>query len=238
MTDEYITPRPTRRIIRELCGDDLLLLSCLHHGLAEVNLKNFKPHLNLDDLVVFSVVSWYNRDKNHQEFVNKIVNKEDPYQLFSYINRLPVGKMYANGFQWLYAKKRISRDMQPKYDPMNPFPGRNLEQRLARVEMEDFEQLKTALIKPTLEYFFEGEYYLEKRRRDGDNSGMVCMGFQNKLHPSTARSKPEREKQYEIMRVNYADETMRILKSYPQYYLPLPTAPEAQEPRPKQLSLF
>lgn len=193
-------PQPTGPLITEVCGGSNYqgLIESLHHGLEETPaLKQFYPHLDFDELVAFAASSWKSREKNHRHFSRH--SATNIYDLFS--------QVYTIGFPWLNKYKAVSPEQQVKHEKLNPFQGRDLEERLNEVEPTAVAQLIKQLQEEPLIYIFRCQYY---ERNEFDDKRVV-MDFQN-VYPKRGRIVPA-----------YATEIARILQEYPQeYHFPVP----------------
>lgn len=195
-------PRPSRKLIESLCGNDPLLISSLHHSLYEVDLKEIYPLINFDDLIVFSASSWNFRKRNPAEF-NNLLKNSNLYGLFSNIYRSTNNPYGQLGFPWFYHCRELPRVNPYKYHSMNMFRRKNLEDRLLSVDASVIDKIKDSLSKPVNDYVFECDYGVKKQ---GDNSNLILMGFQT-FYPK----KGTKEKRY-------AKEISRMLQSYPVEY--------------------
>src|SRR3989344_6048372 len=143
-------PKPTKRLLYELCGGDEGLLSSLHHGLVEKPMHGFYPNSNLDELVVFEATSSRMREDELDDFIELVLRSRHIYEVFNYV--------LNQGFSWLKANKRISPELLDLYEQLNPFKGRNLRERLDRVDVSDITKLMENLQRPATRYLLEGEY--------------------------------------------------------------------------------
>jgi len=198
---------PTKKLLIELSGGDESLISSLHHGLFEAPvLANFYPHLNLDELVVFAAQSWEFRSERDAEFLHLLQSQNSIYDIFNYVNN--------SGFSWLNGNKSISDESKPKYERLNPFKGKNLKDRLERVDEKFQRTLRDRLKEDVDEYVFESQYQRRKSARNGDNKGLVVMNFQP-VYPQK-----NREKRVE----GYVLGIHRLLSAYPIQFEPVATA--------------
>ncbi len=202
-------PTPTKDIILALGGNDHGLLSSAHHGLYEVPLSDFYPHLDLDEVIAFAASSWQARAINNEDFMHTL-ESGDIYRIFN--------QVYGIGFPWLVKNMSVPEKLKKKYDQLNPFHGKDLKERLATVEAKHAERLVKNLKELTNEYVFEGQYRGIKMARDGDNYDLVVMTFQN-AYPEKGRIVPA-----------FAAEIARIISSYPAEYEPLRETVLAAQP--------
>ncbi|MBI4981354.1 hypothetical protein HZC30_07425 [Candidatus Woesearchaeota archaeon] len=197
-------PRPTAPIIIEVCGGSTGyqgLIENLHHGLEETPaLKQFYPHLDFDELVAFAASSWKRRDKYYHQLFRFLESSPSVYQIFS--------EIYSIGFPWLNKNKAISPQQEAKHQKLNPFQGRDLEERLNEAEPAAVEQLIRQLQEEPCEYVFECQYHERKMLRGGDNYKLEPMHFHN-VYPKRGRIVP-----------GYAKEIVRIFQEYPREYVP------------------
>lgn len=215
-------PRPTAPLITKVCGGNQGLIESLHHGLAETPvLQQFYSHLDFDELVAFAASSWKSREKNHRHFSRYSSDAVSIYDLFS--------QVYAIGCPWLNKYKAVSPEQQVKHEKLNPFRGRDLEERLNEVEPATVAQLIRELREEPCEWVFECQYQNRKLERLGDNYKLEIMTFQN-VYPKSGRIIPA-----------YATRIAQILSEYPrEYHFPTPkAAPATTLPPPgTQSSLF
>ncbi len=200
-------PRPTAPLITEVCGGSNEyqgLVESLHHGLEETPiLKQFYPHLDFDELVAFAASSWKKREGEYLKFSHFLEGSHSAYQIFSEIYRI--------GFPWLNKNKAISPEQQIKHEKLNPFHGRDLEERLNEVTPEAVKKLIHQLQEKPCEYVFDCQYYDQKALRGGDNYKLKPMHFHN-VYPKRGKIVPA-----------YAAEIARILQKYPrEYHFPVP----------------
>ena len=195
-------PAPTKQLLIELTGSNQDFISSVHHGLYETPLNAFYPHLDLDETIAFAASSWKSRQKDPCFFKNLNFRVgEDIHRLFSAV--------YEIGFPWLNKHKDVSDELRKKYDRSNPFNGRNLKQRLERVDPVGITRLKERLKEEVNDYVFECQYYNTKMARGGDNYKLEIMGFQP-VYPKRGVIVP-----------NFASEIARIFRNYPDSYKPL-----------------
>ncbi len=200
-------PRPTAPLITEVCGGSngyKGLIESLHHGLEETPaLKEFYPHLDFDELVAFTASSWKKREGEYNKFFRFLESSPSPYQIFS--------EIYHIGFPWLNKNKVISSEQEAKHQKLNPFHGRDLEERLNEVAPEAVEKLIHQLQEEPCEYVFDCQYQARKMARGGDNYKLEPMHFQN-AYPKSGKIVPA-----------YAGEIGRIMSGYPrEYHFPVP----------------
>lgn len=189
---------PKSGLIMELCGRSAGLLSKFHHGLKEVPLDQFYPNLNLEELAVFAISSYDSRSKNPKAFSD--TEAKDVYEIFN--------DVFAKGYRALRSHENMSPENQATYNRLNPFRGRNLRERLDRVNPNEVDQLKIRLRKPAKKYVFECEFK-DLKIAGGDNTGLVIMGFM-----------PYFPKKGEVA-IGFAKEIARIMRDYPKDYAPL-----------------
>jgi len=191
--------RPNKGLILEICGSNPRFISSVHHGLYETPLQDFYTNLNLDEALIFEAGSWSLRNSRDAEFRN-LIRTERVYDLFNRINN--------EGFPVLNRNKRLQK-WKEKHEQLNPFRGRNLRERLERVDSTDIRELIEKLEQPTKTYVFECQYHDTKMARDGDNQGIEIMRFQ-KVYPKKGNIVPA-----------FASEIARILGEYPTHYEPV-----------------
>ena len=193
-------PKPTSRLITEVCGEDNTLISSFHHGLYETPLNEIYSNLNFDELAAFAASSWKSREKKNSNF-GAVVNGGDIYRIFD--------EALGIGMPWLNRYKKISSTNAVAYDKLNPFKGHTLQARLGRVEKDSIDKFLKNLREDSSVYVFEVNYGREKALRGGDNHKLVPMTFQN-VYPKKGKIVPA-----------YAGEIRRILSGYPTSYEPL-----------------
>lgn len=210
-------PKPTKKLLYELCGGNESLLSSLHHGLVETPMYDFYPNLNLDELVVFESTSWALRRDELVDFIERILRAQHIHDVFKYA--------LNQGFPWLNSNKGISPESQNLYEQLNPFKGRNLRERLGRVDRLDIEKLRENLQRAVSNYLFESKYHAMKKNGVARGGGEIpVMIFQ----PSSAFGR-DGKRQTEAIVNNYAAKNAEIISQYPTEYLPPPR---------QQISLF
>lgn len=211
-------PKPTKQLIYEFCGGREFLLRYCHHGLADIPLTDFYPHLNFNEVIAFSIASWLRREQRPSSSFAHFVKSATPYEIFIevYRDKLVVPqrrggyKKYNNVFHLLNFCRNLPPRLEPLYRELNPFgQKKTLKERLERVSPLAIETLKEGLQKGITDYVFECEYDQRKRERDGDNYKLEVMNFQT-VYPRKGRVAP-----------NYAAEIARFISSYPQSYEPL-----------------
>jgi hypothetical protein len=210
-------PKPTAPLIIDTCSGksgQAWLIENFHHGLEETPaLKQFYPHLDFDELVAFTAHSWERRKEKYEQFFRFLERLPSAYQIFSEIYRI--------GFAKLNYNKQISSAQQAKHEKLNPFRGRNLEERLNEVKPAAVEQLIKQLQEKPCEYVFDCQYHDRKMARGGDNYKLEPMSFHN-AYPKKGRIVPA-----------YAAEIGRIMSKYPQeYHFPVPKETPAPAPIP------
>lgn len=188
--------RPTKGLVLSMCGEKSGLLSSVHHGLSEVSLKDFYPHLNFEEVVAFAIGSWNARNHDLADFRGFLKGAKGTYDVFSMVNDIT--------YPELKRSQRMNGDLKGKYARLNPFRGRSLELRLARVGERAVKKLFEELNEETNEYVFECDYR--------GNRGLVLMRFQTAF-PRSGKVAP-----------NYAAEISRLARDYPQEYEPLEDA--------------
>jgi|SRR3989338_7151907 len=191
-------PIPTNQIIAGLVGNDQRLAEAMHHGLAEIPFQDIYPFLDFDELLAFAAASWELRSRN-----SKLFNKNgDIYGMFNETYKNPLFP-YKNIWQWLNHRQRIDPKQKEKYDRLNPFQGENLKERVQQIPSEEIERLHEKLQEATYDWIFECQYQDRKRMRDGNNTQIRIMNFQN-VYPKAGRIIPA-----------YVKEITIILRSYP-----------------------
>jgi len=188
--------RPNKGLILEICGANHRFISSVHHGLYETPLQDFYPHLNLDEVLVFEAGSWNLRDNKNHNF-RELVEAGDTYDIFNRINN--------EGFPVLNRNKRLQK-WKEKHGQLNPFRGRNLRERLERVDSDAVRELIEKLKLPVNTYVFECQYQDAKMARGGDNSGIEIMRFQS-VYPRSEKIVPA-----------FASEIAKIVGRYPTHY--------------------
>ncbi len=196
-------PKPTKKLLTELCGNDPKLISSVHHGLYENPLKEIYPWINLDDLIVFSAASFTFRKQKPREF-EEMVLSSSMYDIFHEVYNSTSNPGGMKGFVWLYTNRDILQT-NDTYLQLNPFTKKDLKIRLEKVGIDATKRLKENLIKPTKQYVFECDYYLVKHQL-GDNSRLVVMNFQP-YYPKKG-----------VIEKRYAKEIERMLSRYPTEY--------------------
>ena len=192
-------PRPTAPLIIEVCGGSngyQGLVESLHHGLEEAPaLTQFYSHLDFDELVAFAASSWKKKREEFFGFSRFLESSPSAYRIFS--------EIYSIGFPWLNKNKAISPQQEAKHNKLNPFHGRDLEERLNEVAPATVEKLVKQLQEEPLKYIFRCKYDDERNEYDDKR---VVMDFHN-VYPASGRIVPA-----------YAAEISRIMSKYPQEY--------------------
>lgn len=194
-------PKTTKNMILSLFNGWTLALQNTHHGLFETPLYGVYPVLNLDETLAFAIGSRVLRANGDPIFAG-LAREDELYPIFNEALRegMPVVNIWKNkGLAMMSNRDRTA------YQEMNPFRG-FLEYRLGEVDGEIVSRLVENLQKPALTHVFECDYQREKRKRDGDNSGLAVMRFQTVF--------PRRGQ----VAGNYAAEISRIISGYPQEY--------------------
>jgi hypothetical protein len=164
-------PKPTQRLLIQVCGGNQPLISKVHHGLYEVPLDKFYPLLNFDDMIAFALASWDMRELSPNWFTHQFVPSADVYDIFS--------KVFSRGYPWLNKFIDVTDEkLREKHEKMNPFKERDLRERLKQVDPEDVEILREKLSKEVSKYVFECQYEEKKRQMGGNNYRLVVMRFQ------------------------------------------------------------
>lgn len=214
------------------------MLSAAYRGLYESPLKEIYPVLDLEEAIAFAAGSWAKRNESAR--FSGYVASHSLYDVFS--------EVYGLGFPWLNKHKNIPDELKRSHIQLNPFSGRNLEQRLSLVPYDSAERLKERLAKPTRRHLFYAQYESEIRGRMFDPYELVCMEFQpNSYPPSKRKGEVAYQKQYQKMLGAFAGEIARRISTYPAEYFPVVDSPKpqdqisrglAKEEEPKQLGLF
>ena len=212
--------KPTRNLLIEICAGDNPnyqgLIASAHHGLADCSLHDLYPFLDFDETIAFAASSRKSREKKERDFM-KFLEGENLYNLFSHA--------YNIWIPWLRKNKRVSDENQSLYSKLNPYNGRNLRDRLSRVNSTCFSNLKRDLSTEPNEYIFECQYRDKKIEREGDNFGLVVMNFQN-FYPKRDKIVPA-----------FAAEIVRIISYYPKNLIDLEKTSNSPS-RPIQGTLF
>lgn len=192
---------PTKQLIIEVCTGKNIpgaqrFIECVHHGLKETSLSNFYPFLDLNEVIGFEAGSWQARFRNDFRLD---IEKADIYDIFSYV--------YGIGMPWFNKHKEVSENLNPKYERLNPFKGKDLMSRLEGIGQEHILKLRSDLQEETNEYVFECQYQERKRERKGDNYKIEIMYFQP-VYPKSGKIIP-----------SYASEIASIISSYPKEVL-------------------
>ncbi len=191
-------PNPTKPLIMEMTGGNQELLSCIHHGLSEIDFSKFYPVLDLKELLAFAGTSWKTRSLKPKYF-NETLNNKDIYGIFN--------ETYKIGLPWINKNKAISSKREKAYKKTNPFQDKNLEARLRSVNSVDVKDLKKQLSNPVHEYVFACNYHTRKMQRGGNNYRLHSMNFQN-VYPKRGRIAPA-----------YATEIAKLINKLPQEYI-------------------
>ena len=184
----------------ELCGGNQGLISSAHHGLYEVPLRKFYPHLDLDEAVAFAASSWERRRREPGNF-SRLVQSASAYEIFSEIFKI--------GMPWVNKHLRISDAQRRRHQRLNPYRRKDLRARLERVDPEAVDTLRERLQEDICEYVFHCQYQSRKMARGGDNYKLEIMNFQN-VYPRRGRIVPA-----------FAAEVSRIISGYPREYEPI-----------------
>jgi len=193
-------PKPTQKLVMEVCGKNQGLVSSACHGLHEASLRDIYHLLDFDEAIAFAASSWKSRKLNMDSFAETL-DRADLYELFS--------EVYKIGMPWLNKHKDISPNMESKHQRLNPFNGRNLQDRLSRADERTVEVLKEDLIQDVNKYVFEIQYQDAKRARGGSNYKLEIMNYQL-FYPQNGKIVPA-----------FASEVARTVSSYPKEYIPL-----------------
>lgn len=212
-------PKPTEQLIVETCGENLTLISSLHHGLYEVSLARVYPHLDFDEAIAFAASSWKEREKNPA--YAHIVKVEDTYEIFN--------QVLLAGIPWLRKYREMSAQLQPRLAGLNPYKGRDLGGRLARLDLAAVEALRSDLARPVKTYVFECQHDDTKRSRGGDRD-IVVMGFQNAYPPTKKKGHGVYERQFRGMIGRFGAEIAKMFSKYPQEFDPLDSVLESANP--------
>src|SRR3989338_105594 len=205
-------PRPTKELISqvtagkyfEIDGEPVaksvnspIFLAKVCFGMHEIpTLKSIYPLLNLDEALVAAYVfadargSEIVRSKVPNRKFLELVDKKDLHAIFDYVNN--------HGFPMLNAGKRVSKDLDLKYNLMNPY-GRDIPliDRLAEVDAETSERLFDNLRG-------SGNAYSYRVQHGVTESGCHEM-FWFRIFPKTFDSKLR----------GYSAYAARMFKSYP-----------------------
>ncbi|QQG38929.1 MAG: hypothetical protein HYS32_00480 [Candidatus Woesearchaeota archaeon] len=201
-------PKPTQRLVRELCPR-IDFLADVHHGLVETpSLKGFYRGLNFLDLLVFAAGSWIERNARSGEFRGLIEAEIDPYTIFNHVYQ-----RHRDLFASLAAARgRITDEkLRELSHKINPFHGRTLRERLHSIPEFEVEELKRELQQEPKHYVTEGEYRAFEQVR-ADKSGLVILRFMP-INPTRER-----------IRQAFAGEISRIIRTCPRKYEPIALA--------------
>ncbi len=209
--------KPSAPLIIEECSGksgQAWLIESLHHGLEETPvLKEFYPHLDFDELVAFASSSWKRRKEKYNSFFRFLESSPSVYQIFS--------EIYSTGFAKLNYNKQISSTQQAKHQKLNPFHGRDLEERLNEVALEAVEKLIHQLQQEPCEYVFDIQYSQRKAMLGMNDYKLRRMPFHN-VYPKGIRIVP-----------GYAAEIGRIMSEYPrEYHFAVPKEVPSPTPTP------
>ena len=197
-------PKPTKKLIMELCGEDPRLISSLHHGLYENPMYGIYPLINLDDLIVFSAASW-NLRKKYGRQLEGLFLKARLYDIFQEVYNSTSNPDNLKGFVWLGINRSISKKNNELYSKLNPFHKKDLKLRLEKVNSVADSRFRVNLMAKVNDYLFERNY-TEKIRAYQDPR-MILMNFQ-----SYYSKKGRNEKRYA------KEITENLLSRYPTEY--------------------
>ncbi len=200
-------PKPEKRMVNALFGEDVPLVRLACSGLMEVPLHRFYPHINFKDLIVFAIGSRYAREKNLDSFSNSIENRS-AYQIFDDVARIEIDGYSI--FQLLGAREAgLPKDLRKLYDGLNPYRTKDLETRLGRVDERFVRLLEGNLQKRPKEFVSEGRYNnVPADKKDN----LVCAGFL----PMSLMGRSNRE----IVEA-YAGQIVRLISGYPTEVKPI-----------------
>ena len=192
--------KPTNKLIFDLCGGqghNSQYLDFVYRGLHELNsasnsIGKLYQYLNLDELLVFARDSWLTRARNSldyksdptfeletkQKSIYEIVSNTFKEDSFQYIDGFYNG-MVKKGFGYFAKRRLISEKNEQKYQKLNPYEPKTLEDRLNLFEKEDpksCNEIKELLSKPVMKYVFECQY--QQLARNGNNHGISIYNFQ------------------------------------------------------------
>ncbi len=132
-------PIHTPEFIIAVTGNDLTLVSYIHHGSVETPISGQYPFLDSKETLGFEAPSWKLRWIGSKPFLDA-VEEEDLYGIFS--------QAYREGMRWFNRyKDSIPDALMPLYDKLNPFEGKDLKARLEAAEKADPEAKKTLIEK-------------------------------------------------------------------------------------------
>ena len=204
---------PTGTLIVDVTGSDRNLIGSIENGLYEIPIREFYPHLDLEELLAFSAAQQMGRYRDHRN-IQALIEK-NMYHFFS--------EMMGIGIPWIRRHKDFSTDRrEEQYSKLNPYKGKDLRARLRRVEKPARIKLKKALLEETRTHCFEKEYDRIKRERRGDNWGLRVMDFQQNAYPPSKRNGPVQfQRQWKTMITSFSREIARKLRNYPKQYYPI-----------------
>jgi hypothetical protein len=214
-------PKPTKRLILQT---GYSLVESIHHGLAEVSLKEVYRHLNLEETLAFASASWKLRDQDLRRARGIADQATCVYDLFREIyHGSPVFAIIKSNLS------RLSPENVRQYGDYNPFPPTSLQERLESIFPNAFQTLQEGLRQPARTYLFEVDY--RKRESTYENNPLVVrMDFQS-IYPRKGKVLPA-----------YAAEIARMLRNYPIFYQPFHPHPKVSVEKPdepkEQLNLF
>ena|SRR3989344_4623834 len=184
-------PKPTRLLIQELTGDDRTLVESLHHGLDEcTSLSTIYINLDLDELVAFAASTRKGREKGDYD---PSMNLHEAF-----------GHAFRIGLPWLRKNRRITEATRSLYERLNPYQGKDLADRLTRIDSADAATLMAELARPTANYIFECQQGEAYRRTPGRE--VRVMNFQN-YYPKSGRIVPA-----------FINEISKVIGTYPREY--------------------
>ena len=161
-------PKTTKQLIIELTGGNQGLVSSAHHGLYETPLNNIYQKLDSDEAVAFAASSWKSREKDFFSFAS-FVESASAYEIFN--------EVYRIGMPWLKKHRRISEELGPLHEKLNPFRGRDLKARLESVDPESLQTLREGIQREVNIYVFESRYQEAKKMLDEDNTEIIIICF-------------------------------------------------------------
>lgn len=181
-------PKPTEKLLSELCGNDPALIASVHHGLYETPLYEIYPFLNFDDLIVFEAASWNLRKRDIGSY-RQLVKSASLYEIFHETYKSNKNPKGMQSFAWLYNNKELCPKNEDIYFKLNPFHKKDLKLRLEKVDFVAESKFRNNLISKVNDYLFECDY-TQKIRAYQDHR-IILINFQT-YYPKKGRT----EKRY------------------------------------------
>ncbi len=138
-------PEPPKELILAVTGRNDNLIRAAHHGLFETTLREFYPHLNLEELLAFAAGSWKMRRRYPETFA-EFVSNHNIYKIFT--------KVYQDSKYGMnqFSRHRKRAKKHELYEIFNPFKKKDLSARLESVNQDDVEILKEQLQRNVCRY--------------------------------------------------------------------------------------